>query len=151
MDSSIESPLDELIKENDDAIITAEGNPNTYVQWALIFSKGHPILKRTIELIVDNIKNNKYPNDIIKMTGPVVYSRAIEDIHMKLFNEKINHSQINVNTDITYKSNDISYRIYGVDYNKYFCFKYDNSHLLYVKKKHWRQEVKEKTLLKKIK
>lgn len=33
MDSSIEKPLNELIKDDDDAIITAEGNPNLYVQW----------------------------------------------------------------------------------------------------------------------
>jgi mannosyltransferase OCH1-like enzyme len=44
MDSSIEKPLDELIQENDAAIITVEGNQNLYVQWALIFSKQHPIL-----------------------------------------------------------------------------------------------------------
>lgn len=43
MDSTIENPLDELIRSYDEAIITAEGNPNLYVQWALIFSKGHPI------------------------------------------------------------------------------------------------------------
>jgi len=43
MDSTILKPLDELINNHDEAIITAEGNPNLYVQWALIFSKNHPI------------------------------------------------------------------------------------------------------------
>ena len=61
MDSIIEKSLDELIKEDDQAIITAEGNPNLYVQWGMIFSKEHPILKKTIELICNNIKNNRYP------------------------------------------------------------------------------------------
>jgi mannosyltransferase OCH1-like enzyme len=149
MDSSIEKPLNELIKDDDSAIITAEGNPSFYVQWALIFSKQHPILKKTIELVVDNIKNNRFPNDIHKMTGPTVYSRAINEIHMELFNnEIINHTQINKNTDITYKSNGISYRLYGIDYNSYFCFKHIFSDLLYNNKKHWRQEEKEKNLLK---
>ena len=46
MDSSIERPLHELINDEDEAIITAEGNPHLYVQWALIFSKHHPILKK---------------------------------------------------------------------------------------------------------
>ena len=55
MDSSILKPLDELIKEEDNAIITAENNPNTYVQWALIFSKQHPILKKIIESYIVNI------------------------------------------------------------------------------------------------
>lgn len=148
MDSSIEKSLDELIKNEDEAIITAEGNPDLYVQWALIFSKGHPILKKTIELVVDNIKNDKYHNNIHKMTGPTVYTRAINEIHMQLFNnEIIDHKKINRNTDITYKSNNISYRVYGIDYNSYFRFKHDLSHLLYNNKKHWRQEEKEKDLL----
>ena len=149
MDSSIEKPLNELIRSTDEAIISAEGNPNIYLQWALIFSKGHPILKKTIELVVSNIKNNSYPNDIYKMTGPFVYTRAINAVHMELFNnEIINFSQINKFTDIEYKSNNISYRLYGVDYSSYFCFKHDLTYLLYNGKKHWREEENEKNLLK---
>lgn len=148
MDSNIEKPLNELIRNNDEAIITAEGNTNLYVQWALIFSKGHPILKKTIDLIVSNIKNNSYPNNIHKMTGPTVYTNAINAIHMENFNNKIKHNEINKNTDIEYKSNNISYRLYGIDYNSYFSFKHNLTHLLYNKKKHWTQEQKEKQLLK---
>jgi len=147
MDSSIEKPLSELIKDNDEAIITAECNPGLFVQWALIFNKDHPILKRVIELIVENIKYNKYPNDIHKTTGPTVYSIAINEIHQQLFNQKIDHSLINPLTDVTYNFNNISYRLYGLDYSGYFCFKYDNNYLLYQGKKHWRQEEKEKQLL----
>lgn len=147
MDSSIEKPLDELIKTEDQAIITAEGNPNLYVQWALIFSKEHPILKKTIELICDNIRNNKYPNNIHKMTGPTVYSKSINEIHKELFNHSINHRDIKKNTDTTYKINNISYRLYGIDYGKYFCFKHQFTHLLKYKYKHWREEEKEKPLL----
>jgi hypothetical protein len=119
-----------------------------YVQWALIFSKEHPILKKTIDLIITNIKNNVYPNDIHKMTGPTVYTKAINTIHMELFNNEINHIQINQYTDIEYKSKNISYRLYGIDYNFYFCFKHNLTYLLYNNKKHWTQEEKEKSLLK---
>jgi len=146
MDSSIDKPLDELIKQEDQAIITAEGNPNLYVQWAMIFSKEHPILKRTIELICNNIKNNSYPNSIHQMTGPSVYTRSINEIHMELFNSIISHKDIKRDTDITYKFNNTSYRLYGIDYNNYFIFKHNLNHLLY-NKKHWRQEEKEKPLL----
>jgi mannosyltransferase OCH1-like enzyme len=148
MDSNIEKPLNELIRSTDQAIITAEGNPNLYVQWALIFSKGHPILKKTIDLIVSNIKNNSYPNDIHKMTGPTVYTKAINAVHMELFNNIIDHKNINRSTDIEYKSNDISYRVYGRDYNSYFCFKHNLADLLYNNKKHWTQEQREVNLLK---
>ena len=147
MDSSIEKPLNELIKHEDQAIITAEGNPNLYVQWSLIFSKEHPILKKTIELICDNIKNNRYPNNIHKMTGPSVYTKAINEIHMELFNNIINRQDIKINTDITYRKNNISYRLYGIDFGCYFTFRHKFTPLLYNNKKHWRQEEKEKSLL----
>jgi mannosyltransferase OCH1-like enzyme len=91
MDWSIDKPLKFLIKDNDEAIITAKGNPNLYVQWALIFSKNHTILQKTIELNINNI----YPNNIHKMTGSLVYSRAINQVHVQLFNKKLNHKQIN--------------------------------------------------------
>lgn len=147
MDSSIEQPLDELINDHDQAIITAEGNPNLYAQWALIFSKQHPILKKTIQLVCDNIKNNTFPNDILKMTGPFVYTKSINEVHKEFFNTIIDHKKITTNTDITYKQNEVSYRLFGVDYNDYFCFKHKWNGLLYNNKKHWRQEQKEKKLL----
>jgi mannosyltransferase OCH1-like enzyme len=147
MDSSIEQPLKELIKDEDEAIITAENNPAMYVQWALIFSKQHPILKQTIVFIIDNIKKNSFPNDIHKMTGPTVYSKAINAIHENLFHKIINHSQIKPHTDVTYKYSTISYRLYGIDYNRFFCFKHQYAYLLYNGKKHWRQEQVEKKLL----
>jgi mannosyltransferase OCH1-like enzyme len=147
MDSSIEQPLRHLINDDDEAIITAEGNPNLYVQWALIFSKEHPILKRTIELIVGNIKHNHYPDNIHETTGPGVYSKAINEIHVERFKKKINHGSIDKNTDIIYKSKITSYRLYGIDYNAFFCFKHQFTNLLYNGKKHWRQEEKEKSLL----
>jgi mannosyltransferase OCH1-like enzyme len=148
MDSCIQKPLNTLIQNEDKAIITAEGNPNFYVQWALIFSKQHPILKKVIEFICNNIKYNSYPNDIHKMTGPTVYSLAINAIHKELFNTMINHAQINKNTDITFHTNTTSYRLYSMDYNNYFCFRHNLTDLLYSGKKHWRQEEKDKKLLK---
>ena len=147
MDSSIDKPLNELIKQEDQAIITAEGNPNLYVQWSLIFSKKHPILKKTIELICDNIKNNRYPNNIHEMTGPAVYTKAINEIHKELFNNIINHKNIKRDSDITYRKNNISYRLYGIDYGCYFTFKHQFTGLLNNNKKHWTQEEKEKSLL----
>jgi len=147
MDSSIDRPLHELLEDTDEAIITAEGNPNVYVQWALVFSKGHPILKKTIELVVENIKNNSFPNNILEMTGPRVYSRAINEVHRELFYSEIVHSEINRSTDRRYKADNTSYRLYGIDYSDYFCFKHELEPLLYNSKKHWREEEAEKNLL----
>jgi mannosyltransferase OCH1-like enzyme len=148
IDSSINLNLDDLIKNDDDAIITAEGNPNLYVQWGLIFNKNHPILKKTIELIVENIKINKYPNNIHAMTGPTTYTNAINIIHKELYGDIIIHKNINKNTDITYNKNNISYRLYGIDYSDYFSFSYPNNNILFIGVKKWFEEQTIKPLLK---
>lgn len=148
IDSCINGSLDELIHENDKGIITCEKNKDLYVQWGLIFDKNHIILKTTIDLIIHNIRNNAFPNNIHKMTGPTVYSHAINIVYQNMFNKPLIHRDILESTDITFKKNDISFRIYGVDYNSYFTFKDTSSKSLYVKKQHWRQEQKEKNLLK---
>jgi len=147
MDSTILRPLKKLIRDEDEAIITAEGNPDLYVQWALIFNKQHPILEKTIERVVKNIKQNAYPNDIHKMTGPSVYSNAINEIYKEQYNCNIVHKSINRKTDITYTSKTFSYRLYGVDYKPYFKFKYRSAKLLYANKNRWREEQKVKQLL----
>lgn len=148
MDSSIEINLNKLIREDDDAIISVEGNPGAYLQWGLIYKKEHPILKKTIEFVVDNIKNNRFPNSVLRMTGPTVYSRAINVFHYETFNRILIHKNINRNTDITFKTKDVSYRIFGVDYNGYFTFKHDAIAYLYNGRKQWLQEEKEKPVLK---
>jgi mannosyltransferase OCH1-like enzyme len=151
MDSSIDKNLNELINDEDEAIISVEGNEENYVQWALIFKKGHPILKKTIEVVVENIKNNKYPNDIIFMTGPRAFAEGINILHKELFGNELIHKSINMDTDITYKTNNwfsnISYRIYSVDYKDFFTFKHEQSHLLYNDTIPWMEEKKTKNLL----
>jgi len=127
MDSSINKPLTQLIKEDDHAIITAEGNPFFFVQWALIFESGHPILRRTIEYCIENIKTNAFPNDIHKVTGPTVYTRAIQDIHRELYGNVIT-SRTSC-TDITYAKGNVQYRLFGVDYNSFFSFKHPLSRI----------------------
>ena len=85
-----------------------------------------------------------------------MYTRAINAVHLDLFNSKINHSEINKMTDITFTPttttttttiNNVSYRLYSIDYGSYFYFKHNVAHLLYSGKKHWRQEQKEKALV----
>ena len=147
MDSYINKPLRELIKDDDEAIITAENNPNLFVQWALIFDKKHPILQVVIELVVLNIKNNKYPNDIHQMTGPSVFSHAVNLVHVNNNGKRIRHNLIHSNFDMTFKCRNCSYRIYSIDYNDCLIFKHKDSGFLYNSKKHWRDEQKIKPLL----
>lgn len=77
LDSDIIGRLDDVIKPDDRAIIAHENNRSLYAQWALIYDKGHPFLKKTIELIVRNIEEDRYLHDVHQMTGPTVYTEAI--------------------------------------------------------------------------
>lgn len=84
-------------------------------------------------------KTNRFPNDIHKMTGPSVYTRAVNEIHIELFCTIINHGKIKQHTDNTYRCNDVMYRLYGIDYHSHFTFHHN--------KKNWMEEEKEKPLL----
>ena len=160
IDSNIVKPLSQLIKDEDEAIITSEASRHInmdarttyvcYVQWALIFKKDHPILKKTVDMIVYNIKTNRHPENIHAMTGPTVFTEAIMTIHKELFNEDAPHWAINNKPiDKTFSKNGISYRLFGIMYNGYLDFK-DQSHhnILYKDKRHWKDQEKKVPLFK---
>ena len=142
-DSGLNICLDDLIKDEDECIISPEDNPYFFVQWAIICNAKHPILEKTIELIVRNIKENKYPNDIHSTTGPGVFTEAIETLYISAYKEKFKRD----NADRTVFIRTIPCRIYKKDYGGAFSFKHDQSHLLYMNKKHWREEQRDKNLI----
>lgn len=130
IDSNIKGSLNNIIQEDDQAIISLEKNPNLFVQWALIYAPNHPFLKRTLDKVIDNIKNNSYPNDVHKMTGPSVYTEAINECLAE--------------------SSDISYRVMGTDYNGRLKFKYRFSKFLYNRGEHWKKKQLSTPVLKDI-
>jgi len=147
IDASIDRPLHELMKDADEAIITAEGNPDVYVQWCMMYKKEHPILKRVIEIVVDNIKNNRYPNDVMNMTGPCALTRAFNEIQSETFGQVFNQRDITRSTDVTFSNDKITYRIYGIDYSGFCRFKHDFIGDLYYGKPYWRTDQAENPLL----
>ncbi len=128
IDSTTVKSLNGLILESDQAIISKERNPGMYVQWALIYKAGHPFLARTIEKIINNIDNNRFPNDVHQMTGPSVYSLAIREC---------------LEEDQT-----IPFREVEVDYNGYFKFKHPLNKLLYQRKEHWKKTQLKQSVIK---
>ncbi|MET4080985.1 mannosyltransferase OCH1-like enzyme [Pedobacter sp. UYP30] len=119
IDSGINVALDSFILPTDEAVISEERNPGLFVQWALIFNKEHPFLKQTFNLVCENIRTNKYPHDVHKMTGPTVYTKAINFV---LKNQPT-----------------VNYRLLGTDYMGFLTFKYAFSKLLYKKGEHWKK------------
>ncbi|MGL5062877.1 MAG: glycosyltransferase family 32 protein [Microcoleus sp.] len=128
IDSTISKKLDNLIEVEDSAILTREKLTNFFVQWALVYDKGHLFLSKTLEKVIHNIATNRYPHDVHKMTGPAVYSEAIRECLAS--------------------NPTISYREFGIDYNGYFRFKIPMSSLLYRKQEHWTKSQLTRSVLK---
>lgn len=131
IDSLFLRRLDEIILPDDSAVISYESNKTYFIQWALIFEPGHPFLKKTIELVLDNLRENKHPHDVHRMMGPTVYTEAIKACLAE--------------------SPNIRYRQVDVDYEKKIKFSYKTSKFfLYgIKgKNHWRRAQKTTPILK---
>lgn len=140
IDSNIIRPLNELIEEDDQCIITRENNKGIFVQWFLIFEKNHPILLDTINECCRNI-TNKTTNGILSLTGPKVFSNSINKIMKPLYNKNIKdlyfEDDKNLNSILNRRSNSIRCRFYGIDMKTFAQFKHDYTKDLYKGHTHW--------------
>lgn len=121
LDSDITGRFDDLLRDDDVAVIVHEGNfQQFYSQWALIFDKNHPFLEETIRLIVENIEGNRFPHDVHQMTGPAVYAKAINNV---------------LRRDPT-----VRHRVFADDYKGLMKFKYKLGKILIYgdRSKHWK-------------
>ena len=132
IDSGVNKPFDKFVFDSDEAIISYELNPEYYIQWALIFSKEHPFLKRTLELMLDNIETHRFPHDVHSTTGPTVYSKAVK----QCLSEDPN----------------IPHRFIARDYDNNLLFKYKLAKILLYRDKseHWRRKQKKQPIIKDI-
>ena len=128
IDSSITGSLDNLISNDDKAIVSAETNRNLFVQWALIFEKNHKILEYTLINILRDVheEKNKFDHHTLMVEN---YAKSVFKA-AKESNQNLNWSKINKNTNITFQMNSSSFRLYGIDFNNFFQFKHKYNHLL---------------------
>lgn len=88
--SSTTQPLSQTILPTDEYLLTHwEGKDwsdvlnyshGEFQNWHIICKPNHPFLRRTIELVKENIRNykgEKGKKSVLFLTGPIVYSRAI--------------------------------------------------------------------------
>jgi len=122
IDSEIYSRLDNLIKKEDYAIISREGNYGLFVQWCLMFSPNHPILKICIDKCIDNILNKK-TNNVLHLTGPQVYSDSIFE-YVKNLNKNIYDEKDDIINKLFYENN-LKLTVYNYDYKDFCSFKHD--------------------------
>ena len=147
IDSEILQPLDELIREEDQCIITREGNPGIFNNWIMIFEKEHPILLQTIRYCCHNIVH-KTSQDICYLTGPAgPFTSAINDVFLPLYPKKPWRSNLyfesdeNLNQILNLKSNTIRGRFYEIDMGKFAKWKHAFTGDLYKGYTYWRDEI----------
>jgi mannosyltransferase OCH1-like enzyme len=170
-DTKIKYPLNKLLKEHDnEALIFKENitadffninkdkrltNPfynskfnKCFCQYFLIFKKEHPILKKTIELIIRNIKEERFKNDIHKTTGPYVFTEAVQHFVKMHSNNCMESFEKTMNRTLQCKNFD--FKLLGYNYlNQYIVEKrlyFKISEIISMK--HWRVEQKQIPLLK---
>ena len=121
LDVKIVKPFRAFVLDDDEAIISNEIDKNLFVQWALFFSPGHPFLKKTLENIITNIQEQRYPNDCHATTGPPPFSDAIREC-------------IKINPETPY-------RLMGMYYEGMMKEKYKLAKLAIYKKRknHWKK------------
>lgn len=132
IDGAIIRPLSDIIQDDDVAVLSREIHSGLFVQWALIYDKGHPFMLRTLNRCIENINKNKSPNNVLYMTGPNVYSEVI--------NESLE------------KNETIPFRIFGTDFERrkraVIIPKHFLNYFIYLRSSNWSKVQKTKTVLK---
>ncbi|WP_336944876.1 glycosyltransferase [Asaia sp. BMEF1] len=102
MKSGVERPLDEIIREGDRFLLShwasarstrfhgwgrgcevAHVEGGEYVQWFIICTAGHPLMRKVVEQVLFNIRHYLHPlhgsgsTATLNITGPHVFTRAI--------------------------------------------------------------------------
>ncbi len=130
IDSYVKTPFDQFITAEDSFVVSHEGNPGLYCQWALISDKNHPFLERTLEKTLDNIQTHRFPHDVHKTTGPTVFTEAVNEILAE--------------------NPETPQRFLGTDYEGHLKFKYKLGRIfLYGKKsEHWKKKQMSQDIIK---
>jgi len=76
IDGHLIFPLSGIIKKSDKELLIFNGADKTYTNYFIAMEKGHPILSRAINIILENVNNDKVLG-VYSLTGPVPFSDAI--------------------------------------------------------------------------
>jgi len=133
VDSTITGNLDQLIQNEPCAVLSRENNYNKFVQWCLIFTPEHPLLKICIDKCIANIQSGSIM-DVTELTGPVVYSDSIREY----FNDNNIYSKSDF--EINSNKNKTGVKVIDYDYKNYANFLHPNKDMLYQDKLYWRDE-----------
>lgn len=143
MDSVILRPLSELIRGDEQCIITREGNKGIFNNWIMMFEHGHPILRQTIQNCCHNIEH-KTSKDICYLTGPAgPFTLAINQTMVPYYNRDTHlyfESDADLNNVLDNPANSVRCRFYGVDMDSFAKWKHEFHEDLYRNHVYWRNE-----------
>jgi mannosyltransferase OCH1-like enzyme len=70
-------PLSKMIQPEDTEIILL--NKEHYTNYFMASAKNNPVLKKTLEIIIENIEQKNIGSGVYELTGPMALNRAIGD------------------------------------------------------------------------
>lgn len=139
IDSGLTTKLSDFISQDHNALVSRETNPSIFLQWMLVFDKRSEIMKKCIEICCFNI-NHRMTEDIFWLTGPGVYTTAVNQVisryvgfHIPYFlpDEIVNKTLVNkMQIPITF---------FGKDFCGHAVFKHKASSELYQSNDHWQK------------
>lgn len=155
IDADITTPLDRLIRTDDDAVITREQVAGLFNQWILIFSKGHPLLKAVIDECVENVLSRS-SNNILHLTGSTVFTQVLTE---RLKSNQLRHKDLMGYGGDLWHSLDSKLeelfnapgkkyrcRFYGIDMNEYAQYHNTAFRELYKETPQWETEQRQKSI-----
>lgn len=83
--------LSDIIGENDSEVVITRRDK--YTNFFLASEKGNPFLKKTLEIIIDNIEQRRIEGGVFTLTGPVTLNQALENTKVNSRRDKITCAQ----------------------------------------------------------
>ena len=139
IDSNVICPFREFIHANDVAIISRTFIQKIFNQWLMIFEAGHPILKTTIDIVLDNIRK-RITTNISDLTGPGAFSRAIDHETREYYtpyDSIYDEYDDDLNAIFCKVDSPIQCRFIGFDFKPIANWKYEDADQLYKDVTHW--------------
>ena len=132
MDSLILKNISSFIN-SDKTYLTMEPNKIDFITWVLIFKKNDDILSTAGEMIIDNIQNKRFMNDVMNLSGPSLLSRAIRTvIKLEPFPSEIDNHNPKIKE--LFDEKECLY-LDNFEHDKYFSFTHEYNHLLRKRRK----------------
>lgn len=143
MDSEIVQSLDNLIRGDEQCIVTRERNEGSFNNWIMIFERHHPVLMEAIRICCGNIIN-RTTDDIAYLTGPAgPFTDAINKIMVPIYG-KNTHLYFEADNDLNKvldgPENNVRCRFFGFDMEGFGLWKHEYCRDLYADSIYWRDE-----------